>query len=772
VTKKLVGELSDIDAAIIVCNACDPQLATLSMFYSAIEGLSHFTVLNKTDTISKERILELTEELPGEVIPASLIQGRGLPEIEFRLKQWVNADRVGVLGVFNCLSGDTEIIAKKVPSQHGYARYPLRELAEKKTYKNTPRSILLLSYNPVADEVVTNIAKIVRTGYKEIHRITLEDGRTIEPSQDHRFFTNVGGKLEEVRVGNLKVGDSIITEDESVITAWLDWSSEKRGKGAFTKGARLQQQKRGRKRFLADNPSSNKGYVAKATVTRRSNLAYMAGLREHMRRIQPLSPKGSYRKGKTLAECYGEERSDEIKRKLSIAFSGSRNPSYGKIFYPKPYYVGELDHSVRSSWEEEVCKTLARNKVCYEYEPERIRLVVGGKSLTYTPDIKLQNGCYIEVKGAIYDWQVEKLKAFVATGRQLILVTANRPSIREKVQLACTHHISYGDTANLLSLTQCPTGDCIHPVRITHIELIGVKDTYDINVPKYGNFFLANGILSHNSGKTSLINALTNENNPVDDIPGTTLVFSEHKYNHLILLDSVGQIIDVSKPLMVSIDLSNCVTDSDKVLACFDGCLDALQATRSSVASSILEAVDMIIDCVSQGGKLITCGAGASALVAKEIAGQAQETGLPVMVFTNDFAFAQPVSFAKGAFEDEYALAEYFGRAISSRDVVLGVSASGGTGFVFELLRIAKDKGAKTIAITENSDTPLGKNADIIIKSEGKPEGPSSSRVQVAHLVIGYALILTIADKRGIDAETAIKYMLHQECRNKKMGIK
>ncbi|KKK59475.1 hypothetical protein LCGC14_3034010, partial [marine sediment metagenome] len=275
-----------------------------------------------------------------------------------------------------------------------------------------------------------------------------------------------------------------------------------------------------------------------------------------------------------------------------------------------------------------------------------------------------------------------------------------------------------------------------------------------------------------NSGKTSLINALTGENNLTDDIPGTTLEFTLHDYKGLVLVDSVGQLVDVSKPEMVSLDFSGCKTDLDKINKCFDSCAEALMATRPMAIDSIIPAIDMIIAVVTNGGKLITCGAGASALVAMEIAGQAQETGIPVLVFTNNFASAQPISFAKGAFEDEYALAEYFGRAICSKDIVLGVSASGGTGFVFEFLNIARGKGARTIAITENRDTPLGKSADIIIKSEAKPEGVSSSRVQLAHLVIGYALILTIADKRGINAEKSINYMMPMKCRNKKMGIK
>jgi len=66
----------------------------------------------------------------------------------------------------------------------------------------------------------------------------------------------------------------------------------------------------------------------------------------------------------------------------------------------------------------------------------------------------------------------------------------------------------------------------------------------------------------------------------------------------------------------------------------------------------------------------------------------------------------------------------------------------------------------------------LGEAADIVIKSDAKPEGPSSSKVQIAHLAIGHALILTLADIRGIDAEKSINFMLSSRIRNKRMGIK
>uniref|UniRef100_A0A6H1ZEM4 Putative SIS domain-containing protein n=1 Tax=viral metagenome TaxID=1070528 RepID=A0A6H1ZEM4_9ZZZZ len=275
-----------------------------------------------------------------------------------------------------------------------------------------------------------------------------------------------------------------------------------------------------------------------------------------------------------------------------------------------------------------------------------------------------------------------------------------------------------------------------------------------------------------NSGKTSLINALTGEDNPIGDIPGTTLEFAPHTYNNQTLVDTVGQVIDVSQPLMVSMNLSSLTTIDDKVAQCFREEREALKESGISSRKGICDAVRLIKKQVKKGGKVITCGAGASALVAMEMAGQAQETGIPVMCFTNNFATAQPISFAKGAFEDEGAMADYFSRAVQSGDVSIGISTSGGTGFVSKFLELSKGKGAKTVCITENSDTPLGHISDIIIKSEAKPEGPSSSRVQVAHLAIGHALILCVADVMGMTAEKAINYMLPDIIPNKKMGIK
>jgi D-arabinose 5-phosphate isomerase GutQ len=275
-----------------------------------------------------------------------------------------------------------------------------------------------------------------------------------------------------------------------------------------------------------------------------------------------------------------------------------------------------------------------------------------------------------------------------------------------------------------------------------------------------------------NSGKTSLIARLTGAELEIGDLPGTTLSFTEVPFGGRTLIDTVGQLIDVNKPLMVSVDLADCTSRREKLARVLRQDAEAVLASLDTALDGLDSAVELLENRLQKGGKVVFTGAGASALVAMEAAGQGQETGAPVLAFTNNLADCQPVSFSKGTGEEEGGLSRYIAQIVSSEDVVIGVSASGGTGFVYDLLRRARGKGAATVAITENVDTPLGHAADVTIKSNAKPEGPSSSKIQAAHLAIVHALLLTVADERGITAEQSIGYMLPETVRTKKMGIK
>lgn len=248
--------------------------------------------------------------------------------------------------------------------------------------------------------------------------------------------------------------------------------------------------------------------------------------------------------------------------------------------------------------------------------------------------------------------------------------------------------------------------------------------------------------------------------------------FEEHEWNGRVLIDSVGQVIDVNRPLMVGYDLTGCSTSEEMFEKALRLEAEGILSSLVTAKEGFLEALELIHERIQRGGKVVTTGAGASALVAEEIAGQCYETGVPCLCITNTMAQALPVSFAKGTGEEEGGLARFIAEQLTDKDVLIGVSASGGTGFVYGAVRLAKTKGALTVAVTENRDTPLGENADVVVKSNSKPEGPSSARIQTAHSVIGHALVRILAARRGVSAEESIRYMLPEKIATKKMGIK
>lgn len=275
-----------------------------------------------------------------------------------------------------------------------------------------------------------------------------------------------------------------------------------------------------------------------------------------------------------------------------------------------------------------------------------------------------------------------------------------------------------------------------------------------------------------NTGKTSLIAHLTGKQLKISNMPGTTLEFEEHEWENRVLIDSVGQLIDVNRPFMVGYDF----TGLDEPDQMFEHALrqeaEGILSSIRSAKTGFLCALELLANCIDNSGKIVVTGAGASALVAEEIAGQFYETGVTCLPVTNNLSQANPVSFAKGTAEEEGGLSRYVVSFMNPQDVLIGISASGGTGFVYEAMRLARKKGAKTIAITENKHTPLGEHSDVIIKSSAKPEGPSSTRVQTAHLCIGHALVCTLAAMRGLSGEDSINFMMPERIATKKMGIK
>ena len=141
---------------------------------------------------------------------------------------------------------------------------------------------------------------------------------------------------------------------------------------------------------------------------------------------------------------------------------------------------------------------------------------------------------------------------------------------------------------------------------------------------------------------------------------------------------------------------------------------------------AIAGAVDAITAAFAAGGRLIYCGAGTSGRLGILDASECPPTfGTPReqvvgLIAGGKTAILQAVENA----EDSREMGEQDLRnlALSERDVVVGIAASGRTPYVIGALTYARSVGAKTAAIACNRNSEIGKLADFAIEPLVGPE--------------------------------------------------
>ena len=141
---------------------------------------------------------------------------------------------------------------------------------------------------------------------------------------------------------------------------------------------------------------------------------------------------------------------------------------------------------------------------------------------------------------------------------------------------------------------------------------------------------------------------------------------------------------------------------------------------------AIARAVDAIVAALRAGGRLLYVGAGSSGRIAVLDAAECPPTfgTSPELVQALIAGGRQAVTGAVEGAEDSPANAARDLRAIklTSKDVVVGICASGTTPYVLGALRFASKSRAKTVAITVNRNVAVARLADILIATEVGPE--------------------------------------------------
>lgn len=140
----------------------------------------------------------------------------------------------------------------------------------------------------------------------------------------------------------------------------------------------------------------------------------------------------------------------------------------------------------------------------------------------------------------------------------------------------------------------------------------------------------------------------------------------------------------------------------------------------------ISRAVELVAKSIEGGGRLIYVGAGTSGRLAALDAAECPPTfGVPARLVQAVVAGGRRAltRAAEGA-EDSASqgAGDLAARKIGARDVVMGVTASGGTPYVLGALRFARKRGAATLLLTSNPNSPATRLADIAIAPRTGPE--------------------------------------------------
>ena len=169
---------------------------------------------------------------------------------------------------------------------------------------------------------------------------------------------------------------------------------------------------------------------------------------------------------------------------------------------------------------------------------------------------------------------------------------------------------------------------------------------------------------------------------------------------------------------------------------CLDTEIAALQRVKSRLSSSLVQAVELILNTP---GRVVVTGMGKSGHVARKIAATLASTGTAAM-------FVHPAEASHGDLG-----------MITGQDLVVGISNSGEVNELTVLLPLVKRLGVKLVAITGGAQSSLAQMADVVLDSsverEACPLNLAPTASTTAQMALGDALAMALLDARGFQAE-------------------
>ena len=162
---------------------------------------------------------------------------------------------------------------------------------------------------------------------------------------------------------------------------------------------------------------------------------------------------------------------------------------------------------------------------------------------------------------------------------------------------------------------------------------------------------------------------------------------------------------------------------------------DSIKNLLNYVDDNFAKAVQIIYNST---GRVIITGIGKSANIANKIVATLNSTGTPAIFM-----------HAADAIHGDLGI-------ILKDDIVVCISKSGNTPEMKVLVPLIKNRGNKIVAMVSNTDSVLGKQADLVIKAtvdkEACPNNLSPTSSTTAQLVMGDALAVSLLECRGFSS--------------------
>ncbi|MPV38808.1 MurR/RpiR family transcriptional regulator [Georgenia subflava] len=190
-------------------------------------------------------------------------------------------------------------------------------------------------------------------------------------------------------------------------------------------------------------------------------------------------------------------------------------------------------------------------------------------------------------------------------------------------------------------------------------------------------------------------------------------------------------------PLSGTLDPSDTLAD----IVAKIGYADA-RAVEDTVAGVDVDVLEQVVDALVGARRIDLVGIGASGVSATDLYQKLVRLGLPVGVFVERHSAMTALSLR------------------GPGDVVVAISHSGATSDVLEPVRLAREVGARTVAVTNHPGSPLARATDLVLTTASHEttfrSGAMASRIAQLTLVdcvfVGVAARDFAATRRALDA--------------------